>query len=179
HAHSMIDDAHAIGVWGPEGRGNSKGFDVVVGTLSKTLGSQGGFVAGSQEMIAWMINKARTFIYTTGLAPSCVAAAQAALSLVQDDAQPREQLLSLSKRLREGLRRLNFDILGSESHIVPILLGTEETALVLAASLYEQGIYAPAIRPPTVPAGECRLRFSVTSAHSENDIDQLVEVLSC
>ena len=172
---SMIDDAHAMGVWGPEGRGHSDGFDVMVGTLSKTLGSQGGFVAASREIMELILNRARTFVYTTGLAPSCVAAAQAALSLIQEDPQLRERLLALSQRLREGLTQAGFDILGSESQIVPILLGTEDKALALAAFLNERGMYAPAIRPPTVPAGECRLRFSVTTAHSEKDIDALIE----
>ncbi len=176
---SLIDDAHAIGLWGPHGRGRSEGFDVVVGTLSKTLGSQGGFVAGSREMMELLVSKARTFIYTTGLTPSAVAAAQAALSLIQEDPAPRERLIALSLLLRNGLHAKGFNTLTSESQIVPILLETEDKALALATSLYEQGIYAPAIRPPTVPAGECRLRFSVTSAHTESDIHQLLEKLTC
>jgi len=167
---SMVDDAHALGVWETP----TQGWDVVVRTLSKSLGSQGGFVAGTAEMTDALINKARSFIYTTGLAPACVAAAQAALSLIQEGAAPRERVKKLSAKLRDGLRASGFDILGSESQIIPVLLGEAPAALDMAQKLQSAGIYAPAIRPPTVHAGECRIRFSVTAEHTESDIDQLL-----
>jgi len=181
---TILDEAHAIGIWGEHGRGaramadQTSDWDVVVGTLSKALGSQGGFVCGSQALIDTLINKARSFIYTTGLSPTCVAAAHAALSLIQEDSVPRKRLHGLAHYLREGLRGLGFDTLDSESQIVPILLGSAEKALTCAAHLEGAGIYAPAIRPPTIHAGECRIRFSVTAEHTEKDIDQLVNALS-
>lgn len=206
----LVDEAHAIGVWGESGRGLTAGqfimsfpaatggessiddapptgalggddkgaFDVMVGTLSKSLGSQGGFVAGSQELIDTLINKARAFIFTTGLSPVCVAAAQAALSLIQEDPKPRERVQALSAKLREGLKALGFDLLGSESQIVPVLLGSPEAALACAGHLWEVGIFAPAIRPPTVHVGACRIRFSVTAEHTEKDIDQVIKAMS-
>ena len=170
---SMVDDAHALGVWETK----TEGWDVVMGTLSKTLGSQGGFVAGSRELIETLVNKARSFIFTTGLSPACVAAAQAALSLVQEDLRPRERLKKLSARLREGLRALGYNTLGSESQIVPVLLGEADTALACADHLSRNGIFAPAIRPPTVHAGECRIRFSVTADHELADIDLVLNTM--
>jgi glycine C-acetyltransferase/8-amino-7-oxononanoate synthase len=170
---SMVDDAHALGVWETK----TEGWDVVMGTLSKTLGSQGGFVAGSRELIETLVNKARSFIFTTGLSPACVAAAQAALSLVQEDLRPRERLKKLSARLREGLRALGYNTLGSESQIVPVLLGEADAALACADHLSRNGIFAPAIRPPTVHAGECRIRFSVTADHELADIDLVLNTM--
>jgi 8-amino-7-oxononanoate synthase len=183
-ANTLLDEAHAIGVFGFHGRGvlGMEGmddrWDVVVGTLSKALGSQGGFAAGSRELIEILVNRARSFIYTTGLSPVCVAAAQAALSLVQEDAEPRVRVQKLSGRLREGLRLQGWDILHSESQIIPILLGDAKTTLACADHLYQAGIFAPAIRPPTVHAGECRIRFSVTAEHEEKDIDHLLNALA-
>ena len=169
---SLVDEAHAIGVWDL-----TRGWDVTVGTLSKSLASQGGFVAGSKELIDTLINKARSFIFTTGLSPACVAAAQAALSLIQEDAAPRRRVHQLSKRLREGLSAQGWNTLGSQSQIVPVLLKEPKAALEAAQNLQASGFYAPAIRPPTVHAGECRIRFSVTSEHKESDIDGLLEIL--
>ena len=198
---SFLDEAHAIGVWGEGGRGlradtetprhgdtkisasprrrvAAPDWDVVVGTLSKALGSQGGFVGGSQALIDTLINKARSFIYTTGLSPACVAAAHAALSLIQEDPGPRIHLQKLAQRLRDELRGLGFDTLRSESQIVPVLLGGADRALACAARLEAEGIYAPAIRPPTVHAGECRIRFSVTAEHTEGDIQKLLAAMA-
>ena len=179
----VLDEAHAIGVWGFHGQGvlglegMDDRWDVVVGTLSKSLGSQGGFAAGSADLMEALVNKARSFIYTTGLSPACIAAAQAALSLIQEDAGPRVRVQKLSGQLREGLRLQGWDILRSESQIIPIKLGEADSALACAKHLQDAGIFAPAIRPPTVHAGECRIRFSITSDHSENDIDALLSSL--
>jgi 8-amino-7-oxononanoate synthase len=202
---SILDEAHAVGVWGDGGRGArvknppipplakggsdeegsiEGGFDVVVGTLSKSLGSQGGFVCGTQDLIDTLVNKARSFIYTTGLSPACVTAAHAALSLIQEDLpagrqapSPRERVVRLSQQLRDGLNAAGFDTLRSSSQIVPILLGSVERALSCSAQLEASGIYAPAIRPPTVHDGECRIRFSVTAEHTEEDIQHVLNAL--
>ncbi len=172
NAMSLVDEAHAIGVWDL-----AKGWDVTIGTLSKSLGSQGGFVAGTHELIDALINKARSFIYTTGLSPLSVAAAQAALSLAQEDSGPRMQVHALAAKLREGLKSHKWNILQSESQIVPIFLGETVAALRVAERRQGAGIYAPAIRPPTVHVGQCRIRFSVTSDHKETDIEHLLYAL--
>jgi 8-amino-7-oxononanoate synthase len=169
---SLVDEAHAIGVWDL-----AQGWDITVGTMSKSLGSQGGFVAGTYELIETLINKARSFIYTTGLSPLSVAAAQAALSLVQEDPKPREKVQALAVKLRAGLESLGHNILNSRSQIVPIFLGEASEALRVGEHLYQSGIYAPAIRPPTVHAGQCRIRFSITSEHTDADLEQLLSVL--
>ncbi len=169
---SLVDEAHAMGVWDL-----AKGWDITVGTLSKSLGSQGGFVAGTRELVDSLINTARSFIYTTGLSPACVAAAQAALSLTQEDSTPRARVQELSTKLREGLKLQGWNILHSQSQIVPIFLGEADVALRTAERLNQAEIYAPAIRPPTVHVGESRIRFSVTSDHKAADIDQLLNTL--
>ena len=169
---SLVDEAHAVGVWDL-----SKGWDVTVGTLSKSLGSQGGFVAGSRELIDTLINKARSFIFTTGLAPTAVAAAQAALSLAQDDPTPRRRVHQSATMLREGLAAQGWNILHSQSQIVPILLKEVNAALEAGEKLQDAGFYAPAIRPPTVAAGECRIRFSITAENQDAHIEQLLAVL--
>jgi 8-amino-7-oxononanoate synthase len=179
---SVLDEAHAIGVWGPEGKGLAAPgtWDILVGTLSKALGSQGGFFCASQEIVDLVINKGRPFIFTTALSPAAVAAAHASLSVIQEDEgqKKRQRLQSLAQRLRDGLQTQNHNIAHSQSHIVPILLKEVSRTLACADFLWKEGIYAPAIRPPTVHAGECRLRFSVTADHTEEDVDQLLKALS-
>jgi 8-amino-7-oxononanoate synthase len=170
---SLVDQAHAIGVWDL-----AKGWDVTVGTLSKALGSQGGFVAGSKELIDTLVNKARSFIYTTGLSPVCVAAGFAALSLVQEDVSARQKVQQLSKQLRDRLRAQGWNILSSQSQIIPVLLGTPERTMTVSAVLKDAGYFAPAIRPPTVHTGQCRIRLSVTCQHEERELIGLLEVLS-
>jgi 7-keto-8-aminopelargonate synthetase-like enzyme len=128
-------------------------------------------------VIELLINKSRPFIFTTGLSPLCVAAAQAGLRVIQEDPKPRQHLQAMSGRLRQGLRTLGCDILQSESQIVPVLLGEARTALACAGHLDRRGVFAPAIRPPTVHAGECRIRFSVTADHQAADIDHVLKAL--
>ena len=182
-AMSLVDEAHAIGVWGETGQGASsefnltEKFDIVIGTLSKSLGSQGGFVCGSSEVMELLVNKARSFIYTTGLSPACIGAAQAALSLLQEESQRRRRVRELSARLRDGLKAKGWDCLNSVSQIVPVWSGSTENALALAKCLREAGIYAPAIRPPTVSRDECRLRFSITADHGSEDVDKLLSAM--
>jgi 8-amino-7-oxononanoate synthase len=176
----MVDDAHALGIWGDEGRGVASLLDtewLLVGTLSKALGSQGGFVCASSPVIDLLVNRARPFIFSTGLSPLCVAAALQALSLIQEDAGPRERVKELSMILRNGLKKRGWNMLGSESQIIPVLIGETGKTLETAERLMQAGIYAPAIRPPTVHSGECRIRFSVTADHTEADVYRLMEVL--
>jgi len=176
-AMTVVDEAHALGVLGSQGRGLSEGWDVVLGTLSKSLGSQGGFAAGSRSLMDYLINKARPFIFTTGLAPVCAAAALASLQIVRRDVQPGEVLQKRAQRLRERVARQGWNVLQSQSQIIPVHVGDAEKALALSGRLRESGFFAPAIRPPAVHAQECRLRLSVTLEHTEEQLDHLAKVL--
>jgi 8-amino-7-oxononanoate synthase len=183
NAWSMIDEAHATGVFGKKGRGLAEYFDVeqdvdiVMGTYSKALGCQGGFVCGSKELVSYLINKSRSFIYTTALSPFLAGAGIEALKIIDDEPERRNLLLAESVKLREGIKKMGFDILSSESQIVPVLIGSVEKAAKVSRTLYDNGIYAPAIRPPTVPEGRARLRFSVMSTHKKSHIDKLLKAL--
>jgi 8-amino-7-oxononanoate synthase len=179
-AWSMIDEAHATGIFGKTGAGLAEEhgvegtIDIVMGTLSKALGSQGGFVCGPQELIEYLINKNRSFIYSTSLAPSSCAAALEAIEIIREEPGRRTKLLDLSRYMREKLR------MPSDAFISPIIahiIGPVDAATRAAQQLWNNGICAPAIRPPTVPEGQCRLRFSLTSDHSIEDIDKLLAVI--
>ena len=180
----VVDDAHGTGVMGPEGRGTVEHFGlegqsiIQMGTLSKALGGLGGFVAGPRDLIEYLINRARPFIYTTALPPAMAAAASAALDVIEAEPERRARLWSLRHRFHDRLRKFGFDTLDSESPIIPLLIGDADTALSLSEALLAHGIYAPAIRPPTVPAGTSRIRMSVTSSHTPEHIDYALEVLS-
>lgn len=179
----VVDDAHGTGVMGPEGRGTVEHFGmegaplVQMGTLSKALGGMGGFVAGPRDLIEYLVNRARPFIYTTALPPAMAAAATAALDVVEAEPERRARLWSLRDRLHEGLRQIGFDTLDSRSPIIPLLVGDAETAFSLSQQLLAQGVYAPAIRPPTVPDGTSRIRMSVTAGHRPEQIDRVLDVL--
>lgn len=177
-AHLYVDEAHGTGVWGPEGRGwvNEQGVtdlvDVCMGTLSKAFGAHGGFVCGSVPLIQWAVNRARAFIYSTALAPAAVGAAQAALQIVQNEPERRKRLFDLSAKLWSGFG------LAGEGPIVPFIVGENSRALSLSAALWDEGIFAPAVRFPTVPHGKARVRFSVTAAHEPSDIDHVQQVVN-
>jgi glycine C-acetyltransferase/8-amino-7-oxononanoate synthase len=180
----VVDDAHGTGVMGPEGRGTVEHFGmegaplVQMGTLSKALGGLGGFVAGTRDLIEYLVNRARPFIYTTALPPAMAAAALAALDVIEAEPERRARLWSLRDRLYDGIRQMGFDTLDSRSPIIPLLVGDADAALSLSEALLARGLYAPAIRPPTVPAGTSRIRMSVTAGHTPEQIDYAVEVLS-
>src|SRR3989475_2488692 len=179
----VVDDAHGTGVMGATGRGTVEHFGlegqplVQMGTLSKALGRLGGFVAGSRDLIEYLVNRARAFIYTTALPPAQAAAAIAALDVIEDEPERRERLWVLRRRLHAGARQAGSDTLDSRSPIIPLLIGDAGAALRLSETLLSHGIYAPAIRPPTVPAGTSRIRLSVTAGHTPAQIDHLLEVL--
>lgn len=176
-ARLYVDEAHGTGVWGPRGRGvvNALGLEkeveVCMGTLSKALGAQGGFVCGSRSLVDWLQNKARAYIYSTALAPAAAGAALAALAIARDDDAGRKKLFALSARLRAGLG------LAGEGPIVPVVVGETSATLDLSAALWEAGYLAPAVRPPTVPEGTARVRFSLTAGHSEEQIDGALAVV--
>ncbi|MBN1621224.1 MAG: 8-amino-7-oxononanoate synthase [Endomicrobiales bacterium] len=183
NAWTMIDEAHAAGVFGENGRGLAEYFgvedriDIIMGTLSKAFGSQGGFVCGSKELINFLINKSRSFIYTTALSPVSAACSIEALKIIKDEPERRIRLLDMSKNLRLKLNELGFDTLNSESQIVPLLVGSVKDTLEISSRVNKKGVFVPAIRPPTVPEGKCRLRFSLMSGHTQEDIAQLIDSL--
>ena len=180
----MVDDAHGLGVVGPGGRGSvaQAGLDmtqvpILVGTLGKAFGTFGAFVAGSDELIETLIQEARTYIFTTAPPPALASATRAALRLVREEDWRRAHLQRLIKQFRSGARQLGLALCESETPIQPLLAGAADEALRLSQALREQGILITAIRPPTVPAGASRLRITFSAAHSEQQVDRLLEAL--
>ncbi|MCK9380071.1 MAG: 8-amino-7-oxononanoate synthase [Sulfuritalea sp.] len=173
-----VDEAHATGVLGPQGRGLAAecggGVDVVMGTLGKAFGAFGAYVAGSRALIDWLVNCCPGFIYTTALPPAVLGAVDAALDLVPDMDQERARLAQNSQRLRDVLSLRNYDTLGSSTQIIPAVIGSEEDALAAAQRLEDAGVLAVAIRPPTVPEGTSRLRFALGSALDEAAMQHLL-----
>ncbi len=143
---------------------------ILVGTLSKALGAQGGFVAGSRVVIDWLINAARPFIYTTGLAPASCGAAFKALEIVRREPQRCVRLHEVTEKLANGLRELGFEARLQSSPIIPVIIGDAQAAVGLSAALCERGVWCPAIRPPTVPVGSSRLRVTASAALSHEEI---------
>ncbi|MCP4254404.1 MAG: 8-amino-7-oxononanoate synthase [Candidatus Scalindua sp.] len=180
----MVDEAHGTGVFGQNGRGVVEHFnlikevDVVMGTLSKAIGSLGGYVSGNIDLISYLRNKARSFMYTTALPPAVCAASIAGIRLIQEDPTMRESLWNNVHYIKDKLKMHNFNMISSESQIIPILIGDAQKAVEISKLLYEKGILIPAIRPPTVPANSSRLRMTVMSSHTQKDLDRLLRVLS-
>jgi glycine C-acetyltransferase len=182
----MIDDAHGTGVIGKTGRGGLEHFGISrtdriiqMGTLSKAFGCFGAFVAGSKDLVNLLISKARSFMYSTSLPPALAEACTKAIDIVEHGSGlRRKRLWKNRKRLYDGLKSLGFDIPGSETPIIPVMAGDTERALRTGKHLFKDKLFAPAIRPPTIPDGKCRIRFSVTAAHTDEDIDRLLESLS-
>lgn len=172
-----VDEAHATGVLGPQGRGLATVAPgaVVMGTLGKALGSAGAYVAGSKTLIDCLVNRCAGFVYSTAPAPAALGAVDAALDLVPGMAAERALLKARGDRLRARLAELGIDTLASTTQIVPAVLGSEEAALAAQRRLEERGVLAIAIRPPTVPEGASRLRFALSSAHAEADFEALLD----
>jgi 8-amino-7-oxononanoate synthase len=179
----LIDEAHATGVFGAGGSGVAEHLGVEtripvrVGTLSKALGGVGGFVVGSRALIDWLVNRARPYIYSTAAPVASAAAALAAIEIVEQEPNRRKALLERAADLRARLADQGWALGRSASQITPIILGDPQRASAMAARLREQGIFVPAIRPPTVPDGEACLRISLTYAHSEEMIKRLLAAL--
>jgi 8-amino-7-oxononanoate synthase len=179
----LVDEAHGTGVFGEQGRGLgehlgvSQRVDIRVGTLSKALGSAGGFVCGSRSLVSWLANRARSYVFSTATPAALAAAALTSLDIVRDEPERRTALLQVASNLRERLRSNGWNVGDSESQIVPIMVGDAERALNLAARLRDRGLLVPAIRPLSVPTGESLLRVSLTSGHSVEMVDQLATAL--
>jgi len=176
----LVDEAHATGVFGACGHGVAEhlgveeGVHVRVGTLSKALGSIGGFVAGKQALIAWLANRARTYVYSTAMPEAAAAAASAALKLAIDEPHRRGELLERAGRLARRLIDQGWNVASAESQILPVMIGDAARTMRLAAALREGGLLVPGIRPPTVPEGQSLLRISLCYLHGEAETERLV-----
>lgn len=181
HALYIVDEAHAIGIFGG-GSGICKELgvhpDVIVGTMSKSLGGGGGFAAGSKSFYTLLLNKARSFIYSTGLAPGCLGSAIEAVDIIQHHTGMGDALLNKAADFRHILAEKGFDVPGGPSQIIPIVIGDNQAAVDISLMLLERGFLITAVRPPTVPDGTARLRLSVTLAHSHDDFQRAAEILA-
>ena len=176
----VLDEAHATGVLGPDGRGLAamqqveSQIAVTVGTLSKALGCVGGFVTGPAEMIETLVQKARSLIYTTAMPAACSAAALAALNIAKSEPNRRLRVMAAAMRVKAVLETMGYNCGQSSTPIIPVILGRAETAIAATEWLKTRGIFVPAIRPPTVPPNSARLRISLMATHTDEDIDQLL-----
>jgi len=177
----LVDDAHGFGVLGRQGRGSLDHFSLPasprllhMGTLGKAAGVAGAFVAGAEHVIEWLLQQARTHIYTTAAPPALSAALSTSLRLIGEGETRRRHLFGLVDRLRRGLAGLPWPLLPSSTAIQPLVVGSNEAALALADDLFAAGLWVPAIRPPSVPAGAARLRITLSAAHTAAEIDTLV-----
>ena len=184
-ARLLVDDAHGLGVLGSNGRGTLEHLDVplappviLMGTLGKAFGVFGAFVAGEGALIETLIQRARTYIYTTALPPAVAEATRASLRIARAEAWRREHLQALVAKFRAGVQSLGFTLTSSTTPIQPLILGDAEKALETSRRLRGHGILIPAIRPPTVPEGSARLRVTFSAAHEEAHVDRLLDALS-
>jgi 8-amino-7-oxononanoate synthase len=179
----MVDEAHGIGCVGPDGRGAvaeaglEDEVDVVVGTLGKALGSYGAYATCDRTMAKYLVNTARTLIYSTALAPPQLAAAAAALELLETEPRRVDRLQANAAVLRDELAREGFDVTGSTTQIVPLVVGDAALAMRICEAALERGVFAQAIRPPTVPDGTSRLRLAVMASHGKDELREAARVL--
>ena len=179
----MVDDAHGLGVLDGAGRGSlwhqgvQDRVPVYMGTLGKALGTAGAFVAGSDELIETLVQFARTYVYTTAMPAAVAAATLVSLDIVRREAWRREKLTALVQRFRRGAAELGYALMDSKTPIQPLLVGGDADALALSRRLRESGLLISAIRPPTVPEGQARLRITFSAAHEEADVDRLLMAL--
>jgi 8-amino-7-oxononanoate synthase len=179
----MLDDAHGFGVLGAEGRGILQHFNVqspriiYMATLGKAAGVAGAFVAGDDTLIEYLIQNARTYIYTTATPPLLSAGLLASLEIIAQENWRRERLLSLISKFRNGLSGCKWRLEESSTPIQPLIIGSNDDAMDASEELLRRGILVPAIRPPTVPKGTARLRISLSAAHTLDDVGVLVDAL--
>ncbi len=180
----MVDDAHGFGVLGKTGAGlleqqnlNQSDVPILMATLGKACGTSGAFISGSSELIEYLIQSARTFIYTTAMPPSIAAATLVSLKIISNDNWRREKLTALITQFKQGIKELGIELMPSNTPIQPIMLGSSELALKVSQELNDQGILVTAIRPPTVPDGFSRLRITFSANHTEQDVQWLLNGL--
>ena len=181
----VVDDAHGLGVLGPQGRGSvaelglsEDEVPVLIGTLGKAVGTSGAFVAGPALLIDYLVQKARTYIYTTAMPPALAVATCASLDVIERDDDRRAHVLGLVSRFRREASAMGYALMDSRTPIQPIMVGDNWSALALSRALEARGLLVSAIRPPTVPEGEARLRVTFSAAHTEADLDRLLQGLS-
>jgi glycine C-acetyltransferase len=181
-AMSMVDEAHATGVLGDNGRGSMEYFnlrpiediDIVMGTLSKALGSSGGFVIGSKKLVKYLRVASRSYMFSTAITPAASAAAVSAINIIQNEPVWKKELWENTNYMKNGFRRMGYNTLGSQTQIVPILIGDEKKAIQFSRLLFEKGIFGPCVRWPAVEKGKARVRFTVMKAHTVEQIDKLL-----
>lgn len=173
----VVDEAHAVGVLGEKGMGLSvgRGVDVIMGTFSKALGASGAYVACSEKMASYLVNCCSGFVYSTAMPPAVIGAVDAALDMVLNMEEARNELMKKADYVRSSLRGLGFNTGFSTTHIIPVIVGDEKDALELSQHLKNRGILALAFRPPTVAPGTSRIRISISAAHSWEEIEKLLE----
>ena len=178
-----IDDAHALGVLGPQGRGTEQYFkglglaDLVVGTFSKSFASIGGFVAGEKDVIHYLKHKCRPFIFSAAMPPSAAATVLECLRIVHEEPQHLQNLLRNAKKMQKGLVGLGYNTLNSQTPIIPLLIGDDFTAFAFTQKLYEHGVFATPVVRPAVPEGCALIRTSYMASHQDEDLDYVLEVL--
>jgi len=179
----MLDEAHGTGVFGESGAGLSEelgvkgNVDILMGTLSKAVGVLGGFVAGDKTLTDYLLNKARSYIYTTSSPPALCAGNIKALEIIESEPDVRKRLRRNAAWVRSEIKKMGFDILNSESQIVPVIVGGAKKAVEYSKALMKEGIFVQAIRPPTVPKGTSRLRITISALHEKADLEELVAKL--
>ena len=179
----MVDEAHSTGVIGKTGHGIIEYFglkdkpDILMGTLSKALASEGGFVCGNEILIEYLRNKARSFIFSTSLAPATLAAVKAALNVIRNEPEQVQRLQHNVKYFCSELKSRGIDV-QTESAIVPIIVGDEGKAMAIASRLFDEGIYISAIRYPTVAKGQARLRAALMATHTEQDLSEAAQKIA-
>ncbi len=184
NAISMIDEAHSTGILGDTGHGAlehfglkaSKDVNIVLGTFSKALAATGGFVVGDKALIRYLRVASRSYMFSTAMTPAASAALIKSLEIIETEPKWRRMLLNNSEYLRNGFSDLGFDIFGSKTQIIPILIGDELTAVKFSRKLFENGVFAPCVRWPAVEKGAARIRFTVMATHTKNQLDRLLEL---
>ncbi len=181
----MVDDAHGLGVLGPDGAGSvaeaglsQDEVPVLMATLGKALGVAGAFVAGSAALIDGLVQSARTFVYTTAMPPALAAAACKAIAIARFEGWRRDRLVRLIAHFRHGAAERGIALLESRTPIQPVSIGDSAAALAISARLEAEGFYVPAVRPPTVPTGQARLRLTLSALHSESDVERVLDALA-
>ncbi len=181
---TLLDEAHATGVYGAAGAGLAselglqESIDISIVTISKAMGSIGGAVCGGRHFCECLVNHGRAFIFSTSVPPHVAAIAEAAVRLVRESNDARDRLRTTARRIRNELARAGYAVGTGDSPIIPIVMGTVQAALSAAQFLLDRGMIVAAVRPPTVPRGQSRLRITLSSEHSDQQIDELVEALA-
>jgi 8-amino-7-oxononanoate synthase len=183
-AEVMVDDAHSLGVLGPDGAGTASHFGMrdrvllTMGTFSKSFASIGGVVAGPEPILHYLRHHARSLIFSASMPPASVATVLAALEVMKAEPERRENLWRLTRRMQDGLRSLGFDIAGSETPIIPVVIGEMEDTFVMWKSLFDAGVFTNPVMPPAVPESQCRLRISLMATHTDEHIDAVLDAFA-